>query len=90
VAAVGLGVAIGKPAFVVGLDAASGAVRIGDESELLASSARVEEPRLSQAMSRTFSGGLVGDSSHSIRALHVVSARCCTACREVRSRALGW
>ncbi len=37
----GLGVALGKPAFVVGLDAASATVRLGDESELLGSEARI-------------------------------------------------
>jgi tRNA-specific 2-thiouridylase len=37
----GLGVALGKPAFVVGLDAESATVRLGDEAELLASEARI-------------------------------------------------
>lgn len=40
----GLGVAVGKPAFVVGLDAETGAVRLGDERELLAVGARLEAP----------------------------------------------
>ena len=35
----GLGVALGKPAFVVGLDADTGAVRLGDEGDLLAAGA---------------------------------------------------
>lgn len=37
----GLGVALGKPAFVTGLDPASGTVRVGDESSLYASGARL-------------------------------------------------
>jgi tRNA-specific 2-thiouridylase len=35
----GLGVALGRPAFVVGLDPDTGAVRLGDEGDLLASGA---------------------------------------------------
>ncbi len=35
----GLGVALGKPAFVVGLDPGTGAVRLGDEGDLLAGGA---------------------------------------------------
>jgi tRNA-specific 2-thiouridylase len=38
----GLGVALGRPVFVVGLDAESGTVRLGDEGELLSSGARLE------------------------------------------------
>lgn len=38
----GLGVALGRPVFVVGLDAGTGTVRLGEEGELLASSARLE------------------------------------------------
>lgn len=38
----GLGVALGRPAFVVGLDAATGTVRLGGEDELLAAGARLE------------------------------------------------
>lgn len=38
----GLGVALGKPAFVVGLDAATGAVRLGDERDLLVGGAVLE------------------------------------------------
>jgi len=38
----GLGVALGRPVFVVGLDAESGAVKLGDEADLLSSSARLE------------------------------------------------
>jgi tRNA-specific 2-thiouridylase len=37
----GLGVALGKPAFVVGLDAESATVRLGDEADLFASEARI-------------------------------------------------
>lgn len=37
----GLGVAIGKPAFVVGLDASTNTVRLGDADELLSSAARI-------------------------------------------------
>ena len=38
----GLGVALGRPAFVVGLDAASATVRLGDEADLFADEARIE------------------------------------------------
>jgi tRNA-specific 2-thiouridylase len=38
----GLGVALGRPVFVVGVDAATGTVRLGDEAELFASEARIE------------------------------------------------
>jgi tRNA-uridine 2-sulfurtransferase len=38
----GLGVALGRPMFVVGLDAATATVRLGDERELYASEARIE------------------------------------------------
>lgn len=38
----GLGVALGRPAFVVGLDAESGTVRLGSEGDLLARGARIE------------------------------------------------
>ncbi|MEO7327599.1 MAG: tRNA 2-thiouridine(34) synthase MnmA [Minicystis sp.] len=38
----GLGVALGRPVFVVGLDAGTGTVRLGDEGELLAGGARLE------------------------------------------------
>jgi tRNA-specific 2-thiouridylase len=38
----GLGVALGRPVFVVGLDAATGTVRLGGEDELLAAGARLE------------------------------------------------
>jgi tRNA-specific 2-thiouridylase len=38
----GLGVALGRPVFVVGLDAASAIVRLGDEAELFATEARIE------------------------------------------------
>ncbi len=38
----GLGVALGRPVFVVGLDAATATVRLGDERELYASEARIE------------------------------------------------
>lgn len=38
----GLGVALGKPAFVVGLDAESGTVRVGDEADLFTTAARIE------------------------------------------------
>lgn len=38
----GLGVALGRPAFVVGLDAATATVRIGDEAALDARGARIE------------------------------------------------
>jgi tRNA-specific 2-thiouridylase len=38
----GLGVALGKPAFVVGLDAATATVRLGDEGGLAAAGARLE------------------------------------------------
>jgi tRNA-specific 2-thiouridylase len=38
----GLGVALGKPAFVVGLDACTGAVHLGDEPDLLAASATLD------------------------------------------------
>jgi tRNA-specific 2-thiouridylase len=38
----GLGVALGRPMFVVGLDAGTGTVRLGDEAGLLASEARIE------------------------------------------------
>ena len=34
--------ALGRPVFVVGLDAESGTVRLGDEGELLSSGARLE------------------------------------------------
>jgi len=40
----GLGVALGKPAFVVGIDAATAAVRVGSEDELLAKGAWLEAP----------------------------------------------
>ena len=39
----GLGVALGKPAFVVALDAESATVRLGDEAALLASEARITD-----------------------------------------------
>jgi tRNA-specific 2-thiouridylase len=39
----GLGVALGKPAFVVELDAESASVRLGDEAELLSTEARIDE-----------------------------------------------
>jgi tRNA-specific 2-thiouridylase len=39
----GLGVALGKPVFVVGLDAETGTVRLGDEAELLAREARLTD-----------------------------------------------
>lgn len=38
----GLGVALGRPMFVVGLDASSGAVHLGGEASLLATGARIE------------------------------------------------
>ncbi|HVY45683.1 MAG TPA: tRNA 2-thiouridine(34) synthase MnmA, partial [Minicystis sp.] len=38
----GLGVALGRPAFVVGLDAATGAVTVGDEQALLADGATLD------------------------------------------------
>jgi tRNA-specific 2-thiouridylase len=38
----GLGVALGRPVFVVGLDASSGTVRLGEEAELLSTAARLE------------------------------------------------
>lgn len=38
----GIGVALGKPAFVVGLDAETATVRLGDEAELYARTARIE------------------------------------------------
>jgi tRNA-specific 2-thiouridylase len=38
----GLGVALGKPAFVVGLDAGTGAVQLGDEIDLLAGGAELD------------------------------------------------
>ncbi len=38
----GLGVALGRPAFVVGLDAASATVQLGDEAALFATEARIE------------------------------------------------
>jgi tRNA-uridine 2-sulfurtransferase len=38
----GLGVALGRPAFVVGLDPATGTVQLGDEADLLAVGARLE------------------------------------------------
>lgn len=40
----GIGVALGKPAFVVGIDADSGTVRLGDEDGLLAVGARLADP----------------------------------------------
>ncbi len=42
----GLGVALGRPAFVIGVDAATGTVQLGDEADLLASGARLEHPEL--------------------------------------------
>ncbi len=38
----GLGVALGRPAFVVGLDAGSATVRLGDEEALFAGEAHIE------------------------------------------------
>lgn len=38
----GLGVALGKPAFVVDINAGSGTVRVGDEGDLYATAARIE------------------------------------------------
>src|SRR5262249_38811973 len=40
----GLGVALGEPAFVVGLDASSATVRLGDERALYASGALLTDP----------------------------------------------
>jgi tRNA-specific 2-thiouridylase len=40
----GIGIALGKPAFVVGIDGDSGAVRVGDEAELYARAARLADP----------------------------------------------
>ncbi|AUX47140.1 tRNA (5-methylaminomethyl-2-thiouridylate)-methyltransferase [Sorangium cellulosum] len=39
----GIGVSLGRPAFVVGLDAASGAVRLGDEGDLYATGAEITD-----------------------------------------------
>lgn len=39
----GLGVSVGRPAFVTGIDAASATVRVGDEADLLATAARLED-----------------------------------------------
>ncbi|XXY26643.1 tRNA 2-thiouridine(34) synthase MnmA [Sorangium sp. So ce233] len=39
----GIGVSLGRPAFVVGLDAASGAVRLGDEGDLYAAGAEITD-----------------------------------------------
>jgi tRNA-specific 2-thiouridylase len=39
----GIGVALGRPAFVVDIDAGAGAVRLGDEADLLAGSARLRD-----------------------------------------------
>lgn len=39
----GIGVALGKPAFVVGLEASSGAVVVGDENDLLADGAELAD-----------------------------------------------
>jgi tRNA-uridine 2-sulfurtransferase len=38
----GIGVALGKPAFVIGLDAGSATVKLGDEGDLYAREARIE------------------------------------------------
>jgi tRNA-specific 2-thiouridylase len=38
----GIGVALGRPVFVVGLDAETATVRLGDEAELYAREARIE------------------------------------------------
>jgi len=40
----GLGVALGKPAFVVGIDATTATVRLGDEADLHAAAARLVDP----------------------------------------------
>lgn len=47
----GLGVALGRPAFVVGLDAASATVHLGDEERLYASAARLTAPAFADDVS---------------------------------------
>lgn len=43
----GIGVALGRPAFVVGLDPETATVRLGDEGDLLAAAARLVSPAFS-------------------------------------------
>ncbi|MCC6557985.1 MAG: tRNA 2-thiouridine(34) synthase MnmA [Polyangiaceae bacterium] len=47
----GIGVALGRPAFVVGLDAGSATVRLGDEGDLLAEAAEITDAEWSDDVS---------------------------------------
>jgi tRNA-specific 2-thiouridylase len=55
----GLGVALGRPAFVVGLDAASATVRLGDESNLDATAAWLAAPAFADDVSLPIEDAIV-------------------------------
>jgi tRNA-specific 2-thiouridylase len=60
----GLGVALGKPAFVVGLDASRAAVVLGSEDDLLAAGAVLSEPCWSDDVSVPFEAEVRVRSRH--------------------------